>query len=82
MFCLERLVLFEPSFVSFPQSYLLYTPFERAIHDLEFDRILYVFTYIFSFNKKKSRIAFAMLILQVYMLLFKNRKFTAVAKIP
>ena len=29
-----------------------------------------------------SRIAFTMLILQVYMLLFQNRKFTAVAKIP
>ena len=27
-------------------------------------------------------IAFAMLILQVYMLLFENRKFTAVANIP
>jgi len=36
---------------------------------------------IFSFNKK-SRIAFTMLILLVYMLLFENRKFTAVAKIP
>ena len=29
-----------------------------------------------------SRIAFTMLILQVYMLLFENRKFTAVAKFP
>ena len=28
--------------VSLPQSSLLYTPFERAIHDLEFSRILYV----------------------------------------
>ena len=37
---------------------------------------------ILIFNKKKSRIAFAMLILLVYMLLFENRKFTAVAKIP
>ena len=36
---------------------------------------------IFSFNKK-SRIAFTMLILLVCMLLFENRKFTAVAKIP
>ena len=36
---------------------------------------------IFSFNKK-SRIAFAMLILLVCMLLFENRKFTTVAKIP
>ena len=27
---------------SLPQSSLLYTPFERAIHDLEFSRILYV----------------------------------------
>ena len=34
---------------------------------------------IFSFNKK-SRIAFAMLILLVCMLLFENRKFTAFAK--
>ena len=42
MFCLERLVLFEYLFVSSPQSSLLYTPFERAIHDLEFVRILYV----------------------------------------
>ena len=37
---------------------------------------------IFSFNKKKSRIAFTMLILLVYLLLFENRKFIAVAKIP
>ena len=42
MFCLERLVLFVSLLVSLPQSSLLYTPFERAIHDLEFDRILYV----------------------------------------
>ena len=35
---------------------------------------------IFYFNKMWS-IAFAMLILQVYMLLFQNRKFIAVAKI-
>ena len=42
MFCLERLVLFVSLFVSVPQSSLLYTPFERAIHELEFDRILYV----------------------------------------
>ena len=42
MFCLERLVLFVSLFVNVPQSSLLYTPFERAIHDLEFDRILYV----------------------------------------
>ena len=27
---------------SLPQSSLLYTPFERAIHELKFDRILYV----------------------------------------
>ena len=32
--------------------------------------------------KKMSRTAFTMLILLVYMLLFENRKFTAVAKIP
>ena len=42
MFCLERLVLFVSFLVSLPQSSLLYTPFERAIHDLEFVRILYV----------------------------------------
>ena len=42
MFCLERLVLFVSLVVSVPQSSLLYTPFERAIHDLEFARILYV----------------------------------------
>ena len=42
MFCLERLVSFVSLLVSLPQSSLLYTPFERAIHDLEFDRILYV----------------------------------------
>lgn len=42
MFCLERLVLFASLLVSLPQSSLLYTPFERSIHDLEFVRILYV----------------------------------------
>ena len=42
MFCLERLALFVSLVVSMPQSSLLYTPFERAIHELEFDRILYV----------------------------------------
>ena len=42
MFCLERLVLFEYLLVSLPQSSLLHTPFERSIHDFEFDRILYV----------------------------------------
>ena len=42
MFCLERLVLFASLLVSIPQSSLLYTPFERAIHDMEFARILYV----------------------------------------
>ena len=42
VFCLERLVLFVSLLVSLPQSSLLYTPFERAIHELEFDRILYV----------------------------------------
>ena len=36
MFCLERLVLFVSLLVSLPKSSLLYTPFERAIHDLEF----------------------------------------------
>ena len=42
MFCLERLVLFVSLLVSLPQSSLLYTPFDRAIHDLQFVRILYV----------------------------------------
>ena len=42
MFCLERLVLFASLLVSLPQSSLMYTPFERAIHELEFVRILYV----------------------------------------
>ena len=42
MFCLERLVLFVSLFISMPQSSLLYTPFERAIHELKFVRILYV----------------------------------------
>ena len=42
VFCLECLVLFAYLIVSLPQSSLLYTPFERAIHELEFDRILYV----------------------------------------
>ena len=42
MFCLERLVLFESFLFSLPQSSLLYTPFERSIHDLEFVIILYV----------------------------------------
>src|SRR3954470_5838460 len=35
---------------SLPQSSLLYTPFEIAIHELEFDRILYVLhLYLLSF---------------------------------
>ena len=42
MFCLERLVLFVSLCLSMPQLSLLYTPFERAIHELKFDRILYV----------------------------------------
>ena len=42
MFCLESLVLFEPLFVSFPQSSLLYIPIERDTHDSEIVRILYV----------------------------------------
>ena len=42
MFCLERLVLFVCLVVSVPQSSLLHTPFEIAIHELKFDRILYV----------------------------------------
>ena len=42
MFCLEHLVLFAHLLVSLPQSSLLYTSFERSIHELEFVRILYV----------------------------------------
>ena len=42
MFCLECLVLFVSLCLSMPQSSLLYTPFDRAIPDLEFSRILYV----------------------------------------
>ena len=42
VFCLEHLVLFVSLFFSVPQSSLLYTPFERATHELEFVRILYV----------------------------------------
>ena len=42
MFCLERLVSFASLLVSLPQSSLLYTPFDRDIHELEFSRILYV----------------------------------------
>ena len=42
MFCLERLLLFESLFISFPQSSLMYTPFERDTHDSEIVRILYV----------------------------------------
>ena len=42
MFCLERLVLFVSLLVSLPQSSFLYTPFERAMYELKFVRILYV----------------------------------------
>ena len=42
VFCLESLVWFESLFFILPQSSLLYTPFERATHDLEFVRMLYV----------------------------------------
>ena len=42
VFCLEHLVSFASLLVSLPQSSLLYTPFERSIHDSEFVRILYV----------------------------------------
>ena len=42
MFFLERLVLFVSLCFSIPQSSLLYTPFERVIYELKFDRILYV----------------------------------------
>ena len=42
MFCLERLVLFASLLISLPQSSLMYTSFERAMHELEFVRILYV----------------------------------------
>ena len=42
MFSLERLVLFESLLFSLPQSYFLYTPFERDTPDSEIIRILYV----------------------------------------
>ena len=42
VFCLERLVWFESLLFSLPQSSLMYTPFGRDTHDLEFIRILYV----------------------------------------
>ena len=62
MFCLESLVLFESLFVSFPQSSLLYTPFERDTHDSEIVRILYVLhLYLLSY------IVFA-LVLHLYLL--------------
>ena len=62
MFCLERLVLFESLFVSFPHSSLLYTPFERDTHDSEIVRILYVLRlYLLSY------IVFA-LVLRLYLL--------------
>ena len=61
MFCLEHLVLFASLLVSLPQSSLLYTPFERAIHELEFDRVLYVLHISFeldSFAHSASLISF------------------------
>ena len=62
MFCLERLVLFVSLLVSLPQSSLMYTSFERAIHELEFVRILYVLhLYLLSY------IVFA-LVLHLYLL--------------
>ena len=62
MFCLERLVLFESLFVSLPQSYFLYTPFERDTLDSEIVRILYVLhLYLLSY------IVFA-LVLHLYLL--------------
>ena len=41
VFCLECLALFVSLCLSMTQSSLLHTPFERAIHELKFDRILY-----------------------------------------
>ena len=62
MFCLEHLVLFESLFVSFTQSSLLYTPFERDTHDSEIARIFYVLhLYLLSY------IVFA-LVLHLYLL--------------
>ena len=62
MFFLERLVLFESLFVSFPQSSFLYTPFERDTHDSKIVRILYVLhLYLLSY------IVFA-LVLHLYLL--------------
>ena len=57
MFCLERLVLFESLFASFPQL-----SFERDTHDSEIVRILYVLhLYLLSY------IVFA-LVLHLYLL--------------
>ena len=42
LFCLDCLLLFLYFSLSIPQSSFLYTPFEIAIHELKFDRILYV----------------------------------------
>ena len=62
MFCLEHLVLFASLLVSLPQSSLLYTPFERAIHELEFVRILYVLhLYLLS-------LIFLLIVLHLYLL--------------
>ena len=62
MFCLERLVLFESLLFGLPQSSLLYTPFGRDIHNLEFIKILYVLhLYLLSY------IVFA-LVLHLYIL--------------
>ena len=43
---------------------------------------LFIIIFAYFISIKVAMIAFAMLILQVYMLLFENRKFTTVAKIP
>ena len=62
VFCLERLVWFESLLVSLPQSSLMYTPFGRDTHELEFIRILYVLhLYLLSW------IIFA-LVLRLYLL--------------
>ena len=44
--------------------------------------LLFRIMFCIFFSIRMSRIAFTMLILEVYMLLFQNRKFIDVAKIP
>ena len=69
MFCLELLVLFEYFLISVPQSSLLYTPFERAIHELEFDRILYVL-HLYLFELSSFALCASLYLLSAIILLY------------